>query len=438
MGAPHQRLAPGAEALGIAHPSVIIHHIMADYDNYIPRDLSVRLGRCLSYMPVVVVTGMRQTGKTTLLQHDPTCRGRRYLTLDDFATLEAARHNPEALVSDSGALTIDEVQRCPELLVAIKRKVDANREPGRFLLSGSANLSLLKGVSESLAGRAVHLRLEPFSLREATRATHRRPFLLDFLERSKLPGQAVASRPVTDAEVLAGGMPPVHGRPPEVADTWLSGYEQTYLERDLRDLARVADLAGFRRLLHLVAHRTGSILNQSDLARDAHLPPSTVSRYLGLLEVSFVARRVPPFLRNRQSRLVKSPKIFMADSGLAAFLMGVRELDSRSEPFVRGPLFETFVAQNLLSLMASHAPRYEVSFWHVQGRYEVDFVVAQPRSSIAIEVKAATRFDGRDLKGLRALMGSSGVQAAVLGYNGVEAVQLDDRLFAIPLFQLLS
>jgi len=405
---------------------------------YRGRELADPMARALKALPVVVVTGARQTGKTTFLREDPLLRGRRYLTLDDFATLEAARRAPLALLEGDEPLTIDEAQRCPELLVAVKQVVDRRRRPGQFILSGSANFSLLEGVSETLAGRALYLTLHPFTRRERRRALGTPPVVLDLLATGKLP-KVDSGRPVREEEVLDGGLPPIVLRDFDDRGLWFKGYEQTYLERDLRELSQIQDLVSFRNLLRLAALRTAQVLNHSELARDAKLPVSTVTRHLGLLEASFVVARLPPYLRNRATRLIKSPKLFVSDSGLAAHLTQVSDLRVQADEPLRGALFETFVHQNLAGILQAHDPRAELAFWNVQGRHEVDFVLTSGRRSLAIEVKAAARFAERDLSGLRAFREkASGVAAGVLAYNGTEAVSLGDHLFAVPLGLLLA
>jgi predicted AAA+ superfamily ATPase len=405
---------------------------------YLQREIASLVNEALGSLPVVVITGLRQAGKTTFLQHDESLRGRRYLTLDDYATLEAARREPEALIAGDEPITIDEVQRSPDLLLAVKREVDRRRTPGRFLLSGSANLALLEGVSDSLAGRALYLTMHPFTRREQRGRLAERPFLIRFLEQPELSGRPEIE-PITEDEILGGGLPPVALGDARSRELWFLGYEQTYLERDLRDLAQVADLTAFRNVLRLAALRTGQILNQSELARDARLPVTTVSRYLGLLEASFLLARVAPYLRSRAARLIKSPKIVLTDSGLAAHLAPVTDLSPTADEPLRGALFETYVYQNLAALAASHLPRAQLDYWSIQGRHEVDFILTAGRSSLAIEVKAASRFNDRDLAGLRALTEKTpDVRAGVLAYNGTQVVRLGEKLFAIPLGLLLS
>jgi predicted AAA+ superfamily ATPase len=389
----------------------------------------------LRQIPVAVLSGLRQTGKSTMLQHEPgLAKGRAYRTLDDFATLTAAQANPEALLEQDAI--IDEVQRCPELLLALKRSVDARRQAGRFITSGSANLALLSQVSETLAGRAVYCTLHPMTRREIRKQVNSPPFIIEFMRSPRLPhGPRHA---VSEREVLAGGLPPACLGAEHPAE-WFRGYVQTYVERDVRQLSQITDLVAFRVLAQLAALRTGQVLVTSTLARDAKLTAATTARYLALLEASFVIRRLPPFLRNRSSRLIKSPKLYLTDSGLAAHLCGVTEIAAGMDDLLRGSLFETYVAQNLAALLEAHLPDAQLAYWHEQGRFEVDFVIEHGRKVIAVEVKAATRWSDGDLTGLRAFVNRTpACIAAVLAYNGREPVKLDGKLWAIPLGHLLS
>jgi len=403
---------------------------------YLSREITPRLGRALRQLPVVVLSGLRQSGKSTLLQNEAVlARGHAYRTLDDFATLAAARDNPESLLD--GAVILDEVQRCPELLIAIKQSVDEQRRPGRFILSGSANLALLGHVSETLAGRAGYFTLHPMTRREQRGNAAGEPFLVKFLRSPALPsGKA---DPVTEKEVLLGGLPPACLGPADDAAEWFRAYVQTYVERDVRQLSQITDLVAFRTLAQLAALRTGQVLVISTLARDAKLHAATAGRYLDLLEASFLIRRLPPFLKNRGSRLVKSPKLYFTDSGLAAHMAGLIAIEPGRDDQLRGALFETFVAQNLAALLEAHLPDAQMGYWHEQGRHEVDFVIETGRKVVAIEVKAATRWSHNDLSGLRVFLERTpACVAGVLAYNGKEAVKLDDRLFAIPLGHLLG
>jgi predicted AAA+ superfamily ATPase len=403
---------------------------------YLAREITSRLEKALRLLPVVVLSGLRQTGKSTLLQNEAgLASGHTYRTLDDFATLAMARTNPESLLE--GATILDEVQRCPELLVALKRSVDEHRKPGRFILSGSANLALLGHVTETLAGRAGYFTLHPMTRREQRGETSSEPFLVKFLRSHALPsGKA---HPVTEKEILTGGLPPACLGSADGVAEWFRGYVQTYVERDVRQLSHITDLVAFRTLAQLAALRTGQVLVISTLGRDAKLNAVTAGRYLDLLEASFLIRRLPPFLKNRSSRLVKSPKLHFTDSGLAAHLAGITTLEPGRDDLLRGALFETYVAQNFTALLEAHLPDAQLAFWHEQGRHEVDFVIEVDRKVFGIEVKAATRWSESDLSGLRAFLDRTpACVAAVLAYNGKEPVKLDERLYAIPLGQLLE
>jgi hypothetical protein len=403
---------------------------------YRPREIVGRLEHALRNMPAVVVTGLRQCGKSTLLLEDPSCKERVYYSLDDFATLAAARSQPESLLESEGPMSLDGVQRCPELLVALKGRIDRRRTKGAFVLSGSANLSLLAGVSESLAGRAVYLTMRPMTRREIRGETLSTPALVRFLRDGEPP--AGRAKPIPSDAVLTGGLPPVCLPPNLNRSVWFRGYAQTYVERDVRQLAQVGDLVAFRTLVQLAALRTGQILNTSELGRDARLSAATAGRYLQLLETSFLIERLPPYLKSRGSRLVKSPKLYFTDSGLAAHLAGVHEhRPDRPDP-MWGALLETYVVQNVAAILDAHWPEARLFNWHEQGRHEVDLVIGWGNKSAAIEIKNATRWGPSDLASLNTFLDRTPhCQAAILAHNGDQAVQLGKKLWAMPLGALI-
>ncbi len=402
---------------------------------YWARELAHTIAEALNDLPVAVVTGMRQVGKSTMLENDSLFSDRAYLGLDDFGTLAELRENPYGVLDRNARVSIDEAQRYPEIFMALKRVVDKERQPGRFLLSGSANFALLRGVSESLAGRAIYFDLLPMSRREISGEIQNEPFIVSFFRKPILAKDS-DYEPVADREVLQGGLPPVAVGGVRNRASWFKGYEQTYLERDLRDVASVENVFGFRNLLKLTALRTAQILNASELARDASLPTNTATRYLGWMEASFMIRRLPPFMRNKSSSVIKTPKVFLTDSGLACYLCGCRDL--RDDP-LRGAFLETYVFQNLLSILEAHFQHADLFYWRTRGGSEVDFVIDEARQCVAIEVKSGARWDRRDLKGLRSFLEATPrCKAAILAYNGTEVAQLGDRLWVIPLGLLLS
>ena len=403
--------------------------------NYLDRDLSPTILEALKEMPVVVLTGMRQTGKSTFLQNQKVLKKRKYISFDDFEYLIAAKEDPEGFIASDEPLTIDEAHKCPEILTAIKKAVGRKREPGRFLLSGSANFAVLKGISESLAGRAVYFTLHPFTRRELGGRISDRPYLQNCLESGQAPnGTELPS--ISDEEILQGGMPSVALKEVKNKLIWFKGFEQTYLERDIRELSQIGNIISFRHLLHLAALRTGQLLVPSQLSRDAKLNVATTSRYLSLLEASFIINRLSPYLRNRASRLIKSPKIYLSDSGLACYLGGTDQL--KSDP-LKGAFLETYVAQNINGILSARWPEAKLFFWNVQGRHEVDFIIEAGKKCLALEVKGSARWTERDLAGLKAFLAiTPHCSMAILGYNGNHTVKLGNRLWAIPLSLLLS
>jgi uncharacterized protein len=405
---------------------------------YYPRDMTGAVRTALENMPVVVVTGMRQTGKTTFLRSEPDLSVRDYVTFDDFSPLEAAKRDPDGFVRRDGPVTIDEAQKCPEIFSAIKRIVDKKRVPGQFLLSGSANFSILKSITESLAGRSVYLAVHPLNRREIGKGTTSEPFIKTFLDNPDI-GLKATSHPIGPNEVAQGGMPTVCLKQVKDPAVWFKGYEQTYLERDVRELSQVADLLSFRSLLRLAALRTGQLLSISQLARDAKLSAATATRYLSLFEASFLITRIPPYLGNRSSRVIKSPKLYISDAGLACHLAGLDGASSmRGDPLF-GALFETHAAQNLLSILNSRWQNAALYYWSIQGRNEVDFVIEAGRSCMALELKSGARWQERDLAGLKSFLAATPhCRAAVLCHNGRDAAKLGERLWALPISLVLS
>lgn len=408
------------------------------HTEYHRREISVLFKRLLAQFPVIAVSGLRQTGKSTLLRKEPILsKDRHYLTLDSIEAFSMARDNPDALLNRRGRVSIDEIQRVPELFLSVKRLVDESRTPGAFLLTGSADLLLQQGISDSLAGRAYYAVLHPLNRRERHNRMDAPPALVRFLEEGSWPKPSLPA--VDDREILRGGFPELAFHPEIDAGLWFDAYEKTSLDRDVRDLRQIEDLVAFHRLLRLAALRTGTVLNIAGLARDAQMPEATVRRYLNLMEVLMVLRRLPPFLGNRSSRLIKAPKLYFSDSGLAAHLAGVRQQGSLTMEPLRGALLETFILQNLLATLEPHLPGLQVYYWHEQGRREVDFVLETGRRVIAIEVKSQARFNPGDAKNLIDFLARTpACELGILSYQGTEVFQVMPKLWAVPHHVLLS
>lgn len=389
----------------------------------------------LDVMPAVVVAGARQTGKSTLAR-DLLADGRRYLTLDDLDVRDAARNDPEALVGGTEPVTIDEIQRAPELLHAIKRAIDRDRVPGRFLLTGSANLLLMHRVSETLAGRASYLTLWPMTRREQAGLGACGPWeqLLEAPddEWPSLLSSAGGSAEAWQEAARRGGFPTpaLHLRGEAERAIWHDGYASTYLERDLRDLGSVASLPDFRRLMRAAALRLGQLVNQSGLARDCGLAQATTHRWLNLLEASFMLVRVPAYAVNRTKRLVKAPKLYWGDTALALHLSG-------GEP--TGAHLENLVLLDLLAWRDSRLATAEVCCWRTTAGEEVDFVVESGDRLLPIEVKATTRpslSDARHLRTFRAQYGDQS-RAGLLLHTGTDIFWLTPDVLAAPWWVLV-
>jgi len=402
---------------------------------YHSRENTQLLLDALESMPVVVLSGLRQSGKSTLLQHLPEKLGFVYKTFDDLNTREAARLDPDAFLEQGERMIIDEAQRFPEIMNFVKKTVDLKRRNGRFILSGSSNFLLLKNISESLAGRAIYFELYPFNRREILKKVGGSSTFENFIRSGDFKKQT--GQTISWQEIITGGMPSVCLKEVKKAEIWFKGYEQTYLERDIRMLSQVADLVAFGQLLRLTALRTGQVLNQSDLGRDAKLNAVTAGRYLSLMETSFVISRLSPFLKNPASRLIKAPKIYFTDTGMAAYLCGASKLDSQ-EP-LKGRLFENYVFQNLRSILAARLPDARIYYWNIQGRNEVDLIVEEGLKTYAIEIKYGSQWRSGDLKGLEAFMvGAKNCAASILVYNGKEVAKISDKIWVIPASILLE
>ena len=413
---------------------MIIMHGMDD--RTLPRVVAKTLRERLRVMPAVVVTGARQTGKSTLAQ-ELTPGKRRFLSLDDLDVVDAARRDPEALVGGAQRVTLDEVQREPDLLRAVKRTIDRRKAPGQFLLTGSANLLLMRQVSESLVGRASYLTLWPMTRGEQRGLGRCGAWeeLLSVQDEAWLDTLSDQPDALEDWRALArrGGFPTpaVHLSTTNERTVWFDGYVRTYLERDLQALSAISGLPDFRRLMRASCLRVGQLINQTEIGRDAALPQPTVHRYLKLLETSYLLVRLPAYAVNRTKRLIKSPKLYWGDTGVALYLSG------ETEP--GGAHLENLVLQDLLVWRDARLERAELYYWRTTIGEEVDFVIEAGGRLLPIEVKAATRPALRDAANLRTFRGEYGkkARAGLLLHAGTNLEWLTPDVLAVPWWRVL-
>ena len=425
----------------------------------IHRHLTARVSVSLQDTPSVLVNGPRQCGKTTLVKQfakgvtslmpdypvlqDPS-QGMTYLTLDDPAVLEVARIDPVGLLRQLDRAIIDEVQRAPQLLLALKLSIDQDRRPGRFLLTGSANLLALPSIADSLAGRMEVHALLPLSQTELQGRQS------DFLRRAQAHDWPISHPAWVTPEVngqrdmllnvLAGGYPEMRSRATPVRrSAWAKAYIQTLVERDVQDVAQIEHLSQIPRLLEVAAAHCGQLFNATQIGGQLSLDARTVEKYLGVLEKLFLVQRLPAWGRNELGRLIKAPKLHFLDAGLQAALMRLTPdmLTKHRERW--GSVLETWVYAELRKSLALNDDPWYLAHYRGKDKVEVDFVLESPlREVIGIEVKAAATVSAVDFRGLRRIKEHTGKDfiAGIVLYDGDKALPFGAGMWAVPLAAL--
>lgn len=408
------------------------------------RGLESRVGRLLERFPCLLLFGARQVGKSTLVSKTALSRDRKYVTFDDPETIAAARADADAFLAQAARLTVDEVQRHPDLFARVKRSVDRERTSGRFLLTGSSAAELVAaGKASALAGRSAVIEMGPLTLAELEA---RDP--LDWHGLLRTPDASAAMRglpPPQDARdrlerrIMRGGLPPAwEAQDDETWREWMRAYRALYLDRDVLPVRRLGAPDDFLRFMTQAAYRSAGLLSLSDLARDAGVPLSSAQNYLRLLEGSCQWFRVKPYHRNLGKRLVKSPKGYWFDSGVLAFLMGVSTWEQARSADRLGALFETWVANELRAASWMSSEGLDVHHWRTHAGAEVDFVLSCGGRLLPVEVKAASNLLPPHLRGLEAFLAEHGKAApfGIVVYAGKEHRLLGPRLLAVSALSL--
>lgn len=403
-----------------------------------PRYIKETIKAALKDTPVVCLLGPRQVGKTTLaLQLDSK---RAYYNFDDASVLDAARFDPQGFIGGlPEKVILDEVQRIPELLLAIKSEVDRDRKPGRFLLTGSANLLLLPSVQESLAGRMEVVQLNP--LAEIEKQRGRQHLLDELLEGSIKTSIAKEQKSVSGlAEAIcSGGYPEPLLRSPGRARQWYRQYLQAIIQRDVKDIANIRDGVELLRLMELLAERTAGLLNVSSLSQELGMRRETIDKYLAILEQLFLVRKLSAWHRKSSKRMVKTPKIHMVDSGLAATLSRLKKADWSAQSTEFGALLESWVVQQFICQAGWTDSDLRFSHYRDKDQVEVDLVIEQGRNVWGVEIKRAVRLRSNEAKGLARLKDRSGrsFQGGIVLYLGANCVSLNVKnCFAVPINRL--
>lgn len=393
-----------------------------------------RADEALSDTPVVLIIGPRRAGKTTLVKKMGTSE-RTYITLDDQTVLEAARNDPVGFIRGLDQVIIDEVQRAPDLLLAIKKSVDEDYRPGRFLLTGSANVLTLPKVADSLAGRMETIQMLPLARAEITGNS---PSFLEGLFEGKLQNQpnAVVGDDLVQL-VLLGGFPEALSRESERRrQDWARSYLTSILTRDLRDIADVEKLTELPKFVRLLAEHSGQLVNYSQFGASINVSHKTGQRYVGLLEQVFLITTVQPWFTNALKRMVKTPKLHFVDSGLLATIRGLTFDRVKADRGMFGALLESFVFSEVQKLMTASDLRVAAHHFRDRDGREVDVVLERDDGMIVgIEVKASATVKTGDFSGLKALAEAAGDRFAygVVLYDSTDIVPFGDRLAAVSL-----
>lgn len=407
---------------------------------YIKRHLEEKIVKYVNQFPVIVVTGARQSGKSTLLNHLFKDKDWEYINFDQRGILERVKSDPDLFVKDiSSNIIIDEAQKVPELFHSIKWRIDEGLKY-KIILSGSANFQLLHKVTETLAGRAGVLELFPLTLNEKYRLKNILELFFSSRDIKKIVNKINDYKTIEDeflfSHILWGGYPkPLQYKNKEQKLNWFENYRTTYIERDLRDLTQVADISDFQRFYQILAFQVGNILNLSNISNDIGVTVPTCKKYLQILEASYQYFLLKPYHLNIHKRLIKSPKIYTWDTGLCNFFLGNNSIKQLKESGKFGNIFENCVISEIMKQNSLLPYRCNTYFWRTSNGAEIDLIIERGLDLIPIEIKSNIKISDISIRGLIDFMKlkiSKRILFGIVFYRGDKILRISDKILAIP------
>lgn len=393
------------------------------------RNIEPLIKKALEYFPVVLLSGPRQVGKSTLTMS----LARDYFTLDSPSFFLASKDDPFGMVNGfEKAVSIDEVQKNISLLDAIKLNVDSNRVNGKFLLTGSANLMSFKNISDTLAGRIALLHMHPLSVTEIYGG---KSSVIDTLFSGSFSTKIFNNDDTVWKAILYGGYPEVVDMDDAYARSlWYGSYIKTYIERDIRDFTQIRELDKFIRLLYLLAFRTTNLINKQELASEVAIDNRQIEHYIMLLEMIYQVVRLKPYSSNLSKRYVKNEKIYFSDCGILGYLLGLNSISELKNSQQKGLMVETFVLNELQKSISYSGRDVKLYFYRTHDKDECDFVAVRGDEKIVIEVKSAITISKSDIKTIKSMMSEdSSIKYGYLFYMGHELLSLGKNIWAYPL-----
>lgn len=398
------------------------------------------LEKYLKKFPVVAVVGARQTGKTTLVR-DILKQNRAFLSLDDPTNALLAQEDPISFLQQAKRVTVDEIQKVPVLFPAIKRMVDQKRIPGQFLITGSANITMLPAISESLAGRIVFVQMAPFVVKELLGQRKNMPAFMDILRVSSPKKCWEILREIKYRElplekfIVRGGLPPAYlEEDNQMRKAWFNGYIRTYLERDVRDISRIRNIYDYQKFLSLLAFRCAQIFKKAEVARDCGIPYTTASHFFDLLLATYQVFLIEPYYRNIGKRLIKAPKVMWADTGLAMHLQGLQSWRDAVRLGKEGFLVENKIAIELTTYLSNNVPLAKLFYWRTSGGAEIDFVIKLGGRLIPIEVKWKSSLRTKDITSIQIFLKDFRKNApwGIVIFKGSQLLKIKGNIFLVP------